>query len=119
VDPLAALASAKHRTGEDPTEHLIREAEMTPTLMETTMCDREFEPAKTGRGDPQQRDGTPQNEARHQVGTPTTRGGKIEIDQGKDTGNQPYAIRHLVSRYSVSAALAAIIAAKLGIGGGV
>jgi hypothetical protein len=96
---------------------------MTPSLMETTMYSREFEAGITGGGDPQQRDGTPQNEARRQAGTLTTREGIDEtIDEGKDTGNrpqaQPYAVRHLVSRYSVSAAFAAVIAAELGMGGG-
>jgi len=89
------------------------------------MYGREAEPGITGRGDPQQRDGTPQNEARRQAGTPTTREGRTDrsIDEGKDTGNrpqaQPYAVRHVVSRYSVSAAFAAVIAAELGWGGGI
>jgi hypothetical protein len=93
--------------------------------MEMTMYGREFEPGMTGRGDPQQRDGTPRNEARRQAGTPTTREGNIDktIDEKQNIGNrlgaQGYAVRHLVSRYSVSAAVAAVIAAELGMGGGV
>ena len=87
------------------------------------MHDREIKPGITGWGDPQQRDGTPQNEARRQAGTPTTREGSIDkaIDSGQHIGNrpqaQPYAIRHLATRYSVSAAIAAVIAAELGMGG--
>ena len=86
------------------------------------MHDTEFEPGITDWGDPQQRDGTPQNEARRKAGTPTAREGRIDktID-GKDTGNrarpQPYPVRRLVSRYSVSTAFAAVIAAELGMGG--
>jgi hypothetical protein len=88
------------------------------------MYGREIKPGITGRGDPQQRDRTPQNEARRQAGTPTTRERRIDKTIGsKDTGNRarprPYPVRHLVSRYSVSAAFAAVIAAELGWGGGI
>ena len=101
----------------------LREAQDIGNSMETTMHGREFEPGITGRGDPQNRGDTPQNEARRQAGTPTTREGSIDkaIDSGQHTGNrpqaQPYAIRHLATRYSVSAGIAAVIAAELGMGG--
>ena len=89
------------------------------------MYGREFEPGMTGRGDPQQRDGTPRNEARRQAGTPTTRVGDIDkaIDGPQDTGNrarpQPYPVRRLASQYGLSSTFAAVIAAELGIGGGI
>jgi hypothetical protein len=113
--PVGYLA---HQQGER-----IGQAEMTPTLMETIMYGREVEPGRTGWGNRQHRDRTPQNEARRQAGTPTTREGRIDvaIDGSQDTGNrpqaQPYPVRHLVSRYAVSAAVASVIAAELGMGG--
>jgi hypothetical protein len=91
--------------------------------MEAIMYGREVEPGITGWGEPQHRNGTPESEARHQAGTLTARERSIDkaIDGNQDTGNQPqaqsYPVRHLVSRYSVSAAFAAIIAAELGMGG--
>ena len=87
------------------------------------MYGREAEPGITGRGDPQQREGTPQNEARRKAGTPT-REGSIDktIDDSQDTGNrpqaQPYPVRWLALQYGLSSTFAASIAAELGIGGG-
>ena len=81
------------------------------------------QPGETGRGDPQNRGETPQNEARRQAGTLTTREGSFDkrIDDSRDTGNrpqaQPYPVRWLASQYGLSNTFAAIIAAELGIGG--
>ena len=88
------------------------------------MYESEFEPGKPGWGNPQDRGETPQNEERPRAATPAALDRKIDkaIDDHQDTGNrlqaQSYAIRLLVSRYSVSAGVAAIIAAELGMGGG-
>jgi hypothetical protein len=84
-----------------------------------------IQPGIAGRGDPQLRDGAPQNEARRQAGTPTTREGSIDkaIDGNQDIGNrtrpQSYPVRWLASQYGLSNTFAAVIAAELGIGGGV
>jgi len=91
--------------------------------METIMHATDFEPGITGRGDPRQRDGTPQNEAGRRAGTPTTRESSIDmaIDGRQDTRNRPqlqlYPVRWLALHYGLSSPFAAVIAAELGIGG--
>jgi hypothetical protein len=88
------------------------------------MYEREFEPGKGGWGNPQGRGKTPQSEEHPQAATPAAPDRKIDkaIDDHQDTGSRlqarPYAGRHLISRYSVSAVVAAFIAAELGMGGG-
>jgi hypothetical protein len=88
------------------------------------MNERELEPDEPGWGDPvpQHRGRTSTSEERRQAATPATLEGNIDkaIDGFQHTVNetraQGHAIRWLVSHYSVSAALAAIIATELGMG---
>jgi hypothetical protein len=88
------------------------------------MYEREFESGKPGWGNPQGRGKTLQTEEHPQAATPVAPDRKIDkaIDDHQDTGSrlqaQSYMVRLLVSRYSVSASVAAIIAAEPGMGGG-
>jgi hypothetical protein len=88
------------------------------------MNERELEPDEPGWGDPvpQHRGRISKSEERRQAGTPTTLQGNIDtaIDKIHHTANEPraqgHAIRWLVSRYPISAAVAAIIATELRMG---
>jgi len=89
------------------------------------MQSRQFKPVEPGQAAsaPQHRGETSQKEERRQAGTPATLEGNIDnaIDRKQDTVNelraQGYAKRWLVSHYSISANVAAIIANELGMGG--
>jgi hypothetical protein len=91
--------------------------------MEEVMDSREFESRAPGRQDAQDRGASAKNEEPRVAGTHARLEGNIDspIDQEQGTGNRPQAqshpVRYLVSRYSVSAAIAGIIAAELGMGG--
>jgi hypothetical protein len=91
--------------------------------MEKIMHSRDFGPGEPGWVAPQERGETPQNEEPRAAATHARLERNIDktIDEHEGTGNrsqaQRHAIRHLVERYSVSAAVAAIIAAELGMGG--
>jgi hypothetical protein len=88
------------------------------------MNERQSEPGQPGLSVPISRHcvGTPKSEERRQAGTPATLEGNIDkaIDKIQHNVNatraQGHAIRWLVSNYSVSAALAAIIATELRMG---
>jgi hypothetical protein len=88
------------------------------------MNERQFEPRQPGLSVPISRHcvGTHKSEERRQAGTPATLEGNIDkaIDKNQssvnDTRAQGHSTRWLISRYSVSVALAAIIATELGMG---
>jgi hypothetical protein len=88
------------------------------------MQGRKFEPGESGWGDPapQNREATPKNEERRQAFTPATLEENVEkpVDDGDGTRNrlqeQSYPERWLRAHYSVSGALAAIIAGEFGWG---
>ena len=85
---------------------------------------REFESCEPRWAGPRGRGETPQNEEPRAAVTHARLKENIDkaIDEQQDTGNrpqpQPYPVRHLISRYSVSAAIAGVFAAELGMGGG-
>lgn len=88
------------------------------------MHDREFESGESGKDDPVQRHRgrPPQHRKGHPVGTQATLDGNIEkpLDGNDTTRNslqaEEYPIRWLRAHYPVSGAVAAIIAAELGMG---